>query len=718
MTGEDAADGAPAPRAAGMSAPDDPLFHALIEHSADLFSVMDITDEGTTVRYVSPSIRAVMGYEVEEILNRDPGAFVGDRATWPDVLKSLVLAPGETSPLTEIEVRHRDGSPRWIEVRSTNLIDDPAVRGVVSNFRDITPRRLAEQELELTRALAGSVLESAHDAYVRTRDDGRVTEWNRQAEQTFGRTREEALGQQLEKLILPEESRPAFRKSIFEATRRQPLPEGTPIADVEIDAMRRDGSRFPAELTSWTTHAYDGVRYNAFIRDITDRKALEHQLSYWALHDELTGLPNRNLIVNSLTSALNRAVRSDLLVAVLFCDLDQFKVINDSLGHSVGDLLLTAVADRLGRAIRLGDTIGRFGGDEFVVILDGVAGPSEASTLGERVLETFLKPFPVAGYELFVTASIGIAIGTSSSDPERLLSDADAAMYRAKEKGRARLELFDPSMRVRVRERHDRRQALGNALGQALERDELVLLYQPLVDLGCGAVVGAEALLRWQRPGHGLLGPSEFLRLASDTGLIVPIDAWVLETACRQLRCWNDAVPDRALGLSVNASSRRLASPRMLDHLELVLATTGCRPDALTLDLTEAAPGELDAVRPLLDALSATGVHLAIDDFTTGPSSLDALRRIPADTLKIERSLVTNPDDDAYDVAVVTAVATTAVALGHTVVAKGIQTIEQARMARRRRCALAQGFLFSGPISGDQFTELLRRGSRYHIDDA
>ena len=717
MTDESAADRVAAQRAARLFKPEDPLFKALIETSADMFSVMEVTDDGPRLRYVSPSVRSLMGYEAEELLSLDPGLFLGDVSGWPDLFNDLVLGHGETSPPIEIEVRHRDGTLRWIESRTTNLTDDPVVRGIVSNFRDVTAHRLAEKELELTRALADSVLESAHDAYIRVRDDCRITAWNRQAEQTFGRTRDEVLGRYLEQLIVPEDARRSFRERVFAATRRRPLPEGTPIADVEINVLRRDGSEFPAELTSWTTEAYDGIRFNAFIRDITERRALQRQLSHSALHDELTGLPNRNLIANSLTAALRRAVRAELQVAVLFCDLDQFKVINDSLGHSVGDQVLAAVADRLVQAIRVGDTIGRFGGDEFVVILDGVAGRSEASTLGERVLGTFAKPFQVAGYELFVTASIGIAVGMSSADPERLLADADAAMYRAKEKGRARLELFDPRMLMGVRERLFRRQEVGKALGQALERDELVLLYQPLVELDTGAVVGAEALLRWQRPGHGLVGPSGFLDLASDTGLIVPIDAWVLETACAQLQHWAAAVPDRELRMSVNQAARSLAAPTMLDHLRSVLAGNRCRADALTLDLDVAALGDVDALRPVLDEMRGCEVHVALDDFTTGPASLDTLRRIPADTLKIKRSLIANLVDGPYDPAVVAAIATTASALGHIVVAKGVETIEQARMAKRRRCGLAQGFLFSGPVTGDRFTELLLSGSRYDIDE-
>jgi EAL domain-containing protein (putative c-di-GMP-specific phosphodiesterase class I) len=285
-------------------------------------------------------------------------------------------------------------------------------------------------------------------------------------------------------------------------------------------------------------------------------------------------------------------------------------------------------------------------------------------------------------------------------------------MYRAKEKGRARLELFDATLRRRVRERHD----LQQALGLALERDELLLHYQPVVSLTTGAIVGAEALLRWQRPGRGLVGPSEFVALASDTGLIDPIGAWVLETACRQLERWTEAVPDRPVALSVNVSARRLASTTSGSNLTRVLEAIGCHPGSLTLELTETAQvADLKTLLPILDELVATGVRLAIDDFGTGQASLGSLRLFPVDTLKIHRSFIANLGVDTYDTALVSAITTMASMLGHTVVAKGVETAEQARRARRHRCDLAQGFFFARPVPAERFVELLREGTRFDV---
>ena len=707
------ADSPEARRAADLFRPDDPLFRALIESSSDMYCVTETTDEGRRIRYISPSIRSVLGYEAEDMLAFDPVEFVADQAMWPVQLKTLVLGPGETSPMVEVAGRHRDGSIRWLEVRMTNLMHDPAVRGTVTVMRDVTARKLAEEELERTRALSEGVLETAQDAYIRIRADGRITAWNRQAEQTFGWNADEAIGRNLEDLVLPERHRAAFRRSLASAEPSLGASEGVAVAQIRITALRRDGHEFPAEVTSWTSEAHDGMRFNSFVRDITEQRALEDKIAHKALHDELTGLPNRTLLADSLTNALKRAARRQGLVAVLFCDLDQFKLINDSLGHTVGDQLLCSVAERLSHSIRSGDTIGRFGGDEFVIVFDGVTSDLEASEFGDRVLRAFRQPFTFHDHGLFVTASIGVAVGNAESDAEHLLADADAAMYRAKEKGRARLELFDATLRQRVHVRHE----LQQALGLALERDEFRLHYQPLVSLETGAVVGAEALLRWQRPGHGLVGPSDFLTLASDTGLIEPIGQWVLETACRQLRRWKEDLPDRDLTMSVNVSSRRLASKTMLSHLASVLASSGCRPGDLTLELTETAlMADLNTMLPILDDLVATGVHLAIDDFGTGQASLGSLRRFPVDTLKIPRSFIANLGVDPYDTALVSAISTMAAMLRHTVIAKGVETRDQALRVRGHRCALAQGYLFSRPLDTDHFLELLRDDVRFGLE--
>jgi diguanylate cyclase (GGDEF)-like protein/PAS domain S-box-containing protein len=700
-------------RVADLFRPEDPLFQALIENSSDMYSVTESTTEGRRIRYVSPSIRSVLGYEAEEMLGLDPAVFAADQVTWPAQLRSLLLGPGETSPPIEIAARHRDGSIRWLEVRMTNLIHDPVVRGTVTNMRDITARKLAEEELARTRALADSVLETAQDAYIQVYEDGRIAAWNRQAEHVFGWSRDEALGRNLDDLILPEHDEATFRERISPAAPGPDPPGAAAVAHVEVTALRRDGTEFPAEVTSWTTLGHDGVRCNAFVRDITERWALERQIAHKALHDELTGLPNRTLLADSLTRALKRATRARTLVAVLFCDLDQFKLINDSLGHSVGDRLLCSIADRLKQSIRSEDTIGRFGGDEFVIVFDALTSELEASESAERVLSAFRQPFMVDDHGLFVTASIGLAVGTATSDAEHLLADADAAMYRAKEKGRARLEHFDATLRRSVEQRHE----LQQALSLALECDELVLHYQPVVCLATGAIVGAEALLRWRRPGQGLVGPSEFLALASDTGLLGPISEWVLETACRQLQRWNEAVPAHPMTMSVNVSSRRLATTTLLSSLTRALELSGCHPGDLTLELTETAMmADLKALRPGLDDLVSTGVHLAVDDFGTGQASLGSLRQFPVDTLKIHPSFVANLGIDPYDTALISAISTMASMLRHTVVAKGVETGDQARRLRGHRCALAQGYFFSRPLPADRFLELLNDGARFDID--
>jgi diguanylate cyclase (GGDEF)-like protein/PAS domain S-box-containing protein len=684
-------------------------FRALVESSMDVIAVVDAA---TDLLYVSPSVRTVLGYEPGEGLPLDLANVVDDEKSYAELIADLVPGPGETSPIRLVRVRHRDAGHRWLAVRVTNLLDDPAVAGLVVNFRDVTERRLAaEEELQRTREQATTVLETAHDSYIQVRMDGRITEWNRQAEETFGWSRDEAVGQGLD-LIVPERSQRTLRDSTT-VSAVQPPPEGRLVDNQEFAALRRDGSEVLVEFTTWVTRAPDGMRYNNFLRDITERRALERRLSHDALHDELTGLPNRNLLWNSLEGALKRAGRSDKPVAVLFCDLDQFKVINDSLGHTVGDVLLRSVAVRLAQSTRSGDIVGRFGGDEFVVVFDGVTDELEASMLGERVLRIFEQPFVVDDTELFITASIGIAVGTAATDAENLLRDADAAMYRAKEKGRARLEVFDRTLRQRAQERHD----LEQALRRALERDEFRVLYQPVVSLDEGAIVGAEALVRWQRPGRGLVGPDAFIAPAEESGLILPLGSWVLETACRQLEQWRSEMPHRSLTMAVNVSGRQLASAELVDVVTRVLATTGCPPDAVTLELTETVlMSDVESSLATLADLKTLGVQIAIDDFGTGYSSLAYLKRFPIDMLKIDKSFIDNLGADPYDSAIVAAITTMGALLGQVIIAEGVETRRLARLVKEHNCALAQGFYFSEPLLPDRFLDLLRAGSRYELD--
>jgi diguanylate cyclase (GGDEF)-like protein/PAS domain S-box-containing protein len=681
-------------------------FRALVENSLDVIAVVDAD---IRLVYVSPSAEQILGYRPAELLAMDMETYIGGVENWSALIADVVLGPGETSPLRELQVRHRSGALRHVVVRATNLLDDPAVGGIVVNIRDISDQKFAQHELERTRAHAISVLDTANDAYLQIDASGHVTEWNRQAERMFGWNRRDAVGRAMEELVVPPEHVGVYRRELRIASRRA-FTHGHIVDSREFTARRRDGSVFPVEFTVWVTHVDDGMRFNWFIRDITERKALQDQLSQQALHDELTGLPNRNLLWDSLEGAIGRADRNRDHVGVLFCDLDQFKVINDSLGHTVGDELLRSVARRLERSTRTGDTVGRFGGDEFVIVFDGVAGEHEASALGERVLGAFRSPFEVDDAELFITASIGIAVGSASADAENLLRDADAAMYRAKEKGRARLELFDRTLRLRAKERHNSEQALR----RALERNEFRVLYQPVVSLAEGRVVGAEALVRWQRPGRGLIGPAEFIALAEDSGLILPLGAWVIETACRQLQAWGSALPERRLSMSVNLSARQLASPTLVKEVARVLAETGCSPAAVTLELTETVlMGDVEASAATLDDLKSLGVQIAIDDFGTGYSSLAYLKRFPIDTLKIDKSFIDNLGADPYDSAIVAAITTMGTILGQTIVAEGVETSAHARLVKAHGCAFAQGHYFSTPLSGEGFLRILRSGARY-----
>jgi diguanylate cyclase (GGDEF)-like protein/PAS domain S-box-containing protein len=685
-------------------------FRAIVENSLD---VIVVSDEAHRLMYVSPSALAVLGYEPDELVGMRGEEVVDDAPNWARIIDSLVRGPGETSQIQELSARHRDGSRRYLAVRSTNLLHDPAIGGVVSNCRDITDRRAAEDELERTRAQVVSVLETANDAYVQIDAGGRITEWNHRAERTFGWTRSEVLGRSFQEIAIPEQYRRRHSDAVAEAAARHPPSVGTLVEGLELEALRRDGTEVPVEITVWATESIEGLRFSAFVRDVTERRALEARLAHDALHDELTGLPNRALLRTSLQNALKRAERTQQRVAVLFCDLDRFKVINDGLGHSVGDGLLRVVADRLQRSIRSADTVARFGGDEFVIVFDGVTTDLEAVALGRRAMQIFAEPFRFDDVELFITASMGVAVGTATADAEDLIRDADAAMYRAKETGRARLELFDHDLRVQAQARHD----LEQALRRALEREEFRLLYQPVVSLDDGVIVGAEALVRWQHPDRGLLGPSEFIGPAEESGLILPLGGWVLDTACRQLEEWDGALPDRALTMAVNVSARQLAAPTLLDDLVRVLSATGRRPGSVILELTETVLlGDIDGSCSTLEDLKALGVRIAVDDFGTGYSSLAYLKRFPIDMLKIDKSFIDNLGDDPFDSAIVAAIAAMGTQLGQDIVAEGVENPSHARMVKRHRCSYAQGELFSGPVDADRFLRLLQDDVRYDVD--
>ena len=443
--------------------------------------------------------------------------------------------------------------------------------------------------------------------------------------------------------------------------------------------------------------------------DVTDRKRAEQRLQHDALHDALTGLPNRVLFLDRLDQAIRRAQRANpaAAAAVLFLDLDRFKLVNDSLGHQVGDRLLVAVARRLESAVRPPDTVARLGGDEFTVLLDGVANVHEASLIAERVHHTLRTPFEIDDRELFIDASIGIALADSDAAPDTVLRDADVAMYRAKGDGKGRSAVFDGRMNEQVTRRLD----METDLRRAIEEQKLEVVYQPIVQAATGRIAGFEALCRWPSAGGGYVEPSEFVPIAEETGLIVPLGRWVLAAACEQLAAWRALPQGAGLVVSVNVSYRQLADPEFGLILQEPLDATGLDPAALRLEVKEnALSSDPDSIqRVLTHALHEHGVRAHIDDFGTGASSLRLLHGFPGDAVKIHRALVIGMGIEPGAFEIVKALVGLAHNLGLEVIAEGVESEAQLDHLKLLGCEFAQGFHISAPLRPEDATALLQR---------
>jgi diguanylate cyclase (GGDEF)-like protein/PAS domain S-box-containing protein len=441
------------------------------------------------------------------------------------------------------------------------------------------------------------------------------------------------------------------------------------------------------------------------MRDVTARQALEDELRHQAFHDGLTGLANRALFEEHLVQALARARRHHQPVAVLFLDLDDFKTINDSLGHAAGDALLREAAIRIAGAVRAEDTAARLGGDEFAVLAETTEHDDGARTIAARLLSALAEPFEIAGRELRVSASVGLAWSDGSTGVRELMRDADTAMYAAKDAGKNTIRAFEAGMHRRVLDRLE----LTGELQHAIEQEQFELEYQPVVNLQTGEIYGAEALVRWSHPERGRVAPAEFIPLAEETGLIVPLGEWILRTACEQAGRWNRKLPDRPpITIGVNVSTRQLHDPSFPDLVRDVLASTGVAPSSLALEITESLlPEDGAAVIERLAELAALGVHVTVDDFGTGYSSLSRLHHFPIDTVKIDRSFIGVLERDPSKVQLVQGIVSLAESLDLVVVAEGIEHPEQAEQLRAMRARYGQGYLFSPPVAPDRFWALL-----------
>ena len=465
------------------------------------------------------------------------------------------------------------------------------------------------------------------------------------------------------------------------------------------------GSRTPSRFTQ------DDVSFMQAIANVLanaiERRRHEERTQHEALHDPLTGLPNRNLFLDRIQQSFSVAARRQTTVAVLFLDLDQFKLVNDSLGHAAGDELLAAVAPRIEQALRPGDTVARFGGDEFAVLAEDIGNERGAIRIAERIAEALSHPFILRDREHFVSASVGIAISEGQEPPEALIRDADAALYRAKERGHGVYEIFDEIMRSRVIEHMQ----IENDLQRAIQREELELHYQPVIKLGDGSIVALEALLRWNHPDRGLIGPIGFIPVAEESRLIVPIGRWVIEQACRQAAAWQQLHPDSApISVAINLSGRQIADPDLLSHIEGSVRANRIDPSSLWLELTETTLIDDTAfVERTLESLEHLGVRLVLDDFGVGFSSLGYLKRLPLSMIKLDRTFVENLAEGSHDAAIVRAVNEMADTIGIGVVAEGVKTEQQVRMARALGCGFAQGFHFSEPVPASHVKRLLER---------
>ncbi len=647
-------------------------------------------DEPSRTTYVSPQNKTILGYTPDECL-ADPDHWI--RIMHPDDRERVLAEDEHTNEsgkpfVMEYRQFAKDDRVVWIRDEATMVRDENGEPlywlGVQT---DITERKEAEERLQASEAELRALFAAMDDVVFEIDAQGRYLKVAPTNPSLLYRPREELIGKTLDD-VLPAKT----AEELLGHIRRSMESRETVKAEYSLLIDGRE-TWFQGTITPLSEQSVVIVG-----SDITERKALEERLAHQALHDPLTDLPNRVLFTDRLRQAMARAERRKQPLTVMFMDLDNFKVINDSLGHNMGDRLLVTASKRIRTLLRPEDTVARLGGDEFVFLLEGTDF-DDAARVAERILEELRVPFSFGGRELFVTASIGIAVGGGGKHPADLLRDADLAMYRAKHSGKARYAVFEEAMNAQALERLE----LEHGLRRAVERNEFAVHYQPKISLATGKIVGFEALARWEHPERGLLHPDQFVPVAEETGLIVPIGEAVLEEACRQAKEWHEQRPTDAPAMCVNLSARQFREPGLTQSVARILDETGLDPSSLFLEVTEStAMRDALATAAALEDLQNLGVRTILDDFGTGYSSLSYLERFPVEYIKIDRSFVGGLGQHPGAEMLVSAIISLAHALGLKVIAEGVETEKQCELLRGMGCDLAQGHLFSEPLTAKE----------------
>ena len=683
-------------------------YRGLLEAAPD--GMVVVNEEGEIV-LLNAQAEKHFGYRADELLGQKVMNII------PEGFAERLIADGTRTAAEalaqqigtgiELNGRRKDGSEFPIEIMLSPL-DSPEGFLVTAAIRDITVRKDAERNLAQMEARYRGLLEAAPDGMVVVDEKGKIVLLNAQAEKHFGYRSDELLGQEVTNII-PE----GFaERLIADGTRTASEALAQQIGTgIELNGRRKDGSEFPIEIMLSPLESPEGILVTAAIRDITVRKdADEHlaqmvkQMAHSAAHDFLTSLPNRLLLNDRIDQAIALAKRHKHLVAVLFLDLDGFKHINDSLGHSAGDKLLQSVAGRLSDCVRAPDTVSRQGGDEFVVLLPEVKLAEDIAIAARRMLRAVEKAHFIDDRELHVTVSIGVSLYPDDGlDAETLIKNADTAMYQAKEDAGQSCRFFRPEMNVRAVER----QSIEEDLRRALQQKEFTLNFQPKVNLSTGAIIGAEALIRWTSPTRGQVPPLDFIPIAEDSGLILPIGAWVLQEACAQARAWVDAALPKTT-MAVNVSAAQFRNENFLEDLFATLSETGMDPECLELEVTESIlMRHAEVAASILQTLRRRGIRVSVDDFGTGYSSLSYLQKFPLDALKIDQSFVREISTRPDETTIVRAIISMGRSLNLRIIAEGVETASDLAFLKAQGCDEGQGYYFSRPVPAEQFAKLL-----------